>query len=169
MRSTATPAQLTVYGKVSEAFARTKLYMQQHKSSETSMISLGSRIMKLISLVYPVSRSWPEVMNIMLKNDTKIKWIDESQGVSLKKFMSAQHRNQTKDVKENLLKGLIIVDISSRVTVKHHRVWMDEADRNSQYLETYDAMRKTTESEREAKDPIMEQINKYTRNEGRRY
>ena len=107
-------------------------------------------------------------MNIMLKNDMKIKWIDESQNVPLKKFMSAQHRNQTKDVKENLLKGLIIVDIEP-VTVKHHRVWMDEADRNSQYLETYDAMRKTTESEREAKDPIMEQINKYVRNGGRRY
>ena len=81
--------------------------------------------------------------------------------------MSAQHRNQTKDVKENMLKGLIIVDIE-QVAVKHHRVWMDEVDRNSQYLETYDAMRKTTESEREAKDPITEQINKYTRNGGRR-
>ena len=30
---------------------------------------------------------------IMLKNDMKIKWMDESQGVSPKKFMSAQHRN----------------------------------------------------------------------------
>ena len=84
------------------------------------MISLGPGITKLNSVVYLGSRSWPEVMNIMLKNDMKIKWIDESQGVSLKKFMSAQHRNQTKDVKENMLKGLIIVDIEP-VTVKHHR------------------------------------------------
>ena len=46
---------------------------------------------------------------------------------------------------------------------------MDKADENSQRLETYDAMRKTTESEREAEDQIMEQVNKYTRNGGRRY
>ena len=46
---------------------------------------------------------------------------------------------------------------------------MDKADENSQSLETYDAMRKTTESEREAEDQIMEQVNKYTRNGGRRY
>ena len=42
VKSTTTPAQLTIDGKVSEAFARTKPFMQQHKSSETSMISLGS-------------------------------------------------------------------------------------------------------------------------------
>ena len=46
---------------------------------------------------------------------------------------------------------------------------MDKADENSQYLETYDAMRIMTESERETKDPITEQINKYVRNGGRRY
>ena len=46
---------------------------------------------------------------------------------------------------------------------------VDKADENSQRLETYDAMRKTTESEREAEDQIMEQVNKYTRNGGRRY
>ena len=86
-------------------------------------------------------------------HNMKIKWIDESQGMSLKKFMSDQQRNQTKDVKENMFKGLIIVDIEP-ATVKHHRVWMDKADENSQYLETYDAMHKTTESEREAKGPI---------------
>ena len=190
MKSKATPAKLTVDGKVSEAFARTKLFLQQHifnsKHSETemvrymtmfqfkylsltiSMISLGSGIMKLNSVVYLASRSWPEVMIIMLKNDMNIKWIDESQGVSLKKFMSAQHRNQTEDVKENMLKGLIIVDIEL-VTVKHHRAWVDEADKNSQCLETYYAMRKTMESECEAKDQITEQINKYARNGGRRY
>ena len=47
--------------------------------------------------------------------------------------------------------------------------WKDKADENSQCLETYDAMRKTTESEREAKDQITEQANKYARNGGRRY
>ena len=46
---------------------------------------------------------------------------------------------------------------------------MDKADENSQCLETSDdAMCKTTESEREAKDQIMVQINKYVRNGGRR-
>ena len=35
---------------------------------------------------------------------------------------------------------------------------MDKADENSQCLETYDTMRKTTQSEREAKDQITEQI-----------
>ena len=65
-------------------------------------------------------------MNIMMMSyiDMKIKWIDESQGVSLKKFMSAQHRNQTKDVKENMLKGLIIVDIEP-VTVKQRHAQND--------------------------------------------
>ena len=82
--------------------------------------------------------------------------------------MSDQQRNQTEDVKENLLKGLIIVDIEP-VTVKHHCVWMNKADENSQYLETYDAMRKMTENEREARDPIMVQINKYVCNGRRRY
>ena len=194
VKSTATPAQLTVDGKVSETFVRTKLFMQQHKSSETSMISLGSCIMKLDSVVYLASCSWPEVMNIMLMCDMKIKWIDESQGVSLKEFMGAQHRNQTEDVKENMLKGLVIVHCyrfdNEMIAVKSYKssdcsgwngwqnivieteygyAWVDKADENSQCLETYDAMRKTTESEREAKDQIMEQINKYTRNGGRRY
>ena len=44
---------------------------------------------------------------------------------------------------------------------------LDKADKNSQRPETYDAMLKTTE--REAKDQITKQINKYTRNGGRRY
>ena len=85
VKSIATPAQLTIDGKVSEALARTKLFMQQHKSSETSMISLGSSIMKLNSVVYLASRSWPEVMNIMMMShiNMKIMWIDDSQGVTL--------------------------------------------------------------------------------------
>ena len=46
---------------------------------------------------------------------------------------------------------------------------MDKADGNSQCLETYDTMRKTTESERNAKDQITEQANNSVRNGGRRY
>ena len=47
--------------------------------------------------------------------------------------------------------------------------WLDKADKNSQRLETDDAMRKTTENERETKDQITEQTNKYARKGGRRY
>ena len=49
---------------------------------------------------------------------------------------------------------------------------LDKADKNSQRPETQDAMRKTTEREREAKDQIMEQVHKYNKNArkgGRRY
>ena len=162
VKSIATPEQLTVDGKVSEALARTKLFMQQHKSSETSMISLGSRIMKLNSVVYLASRSWPEVMNIMMMShiNMKIKWIDDSQGVTLEKFMSIE-MIAVKSCKSSVYSRWngwqnIIIEI------EYGDTGMDKADENSQYLETYDAMRKMTESEREAKDPITEQINKYT-------
>ena len=77
-------------------------------------------------------------------------------------------RQETEDVEENKTKSLIIVDMEL-VAVKHHRAWVDKADENSQSLETYDAMRQTTGSEREAKDQITEQANKYARNGGRRY
>ena len=52
-------------------------------------------------------------------------------------------------------------------SVQHRIAWVDKADKNSQSPETYDAMRKTTE--REAKDQITKQINKYARKGGRRY
>ena len=55
------------------------------------------------------------------------------------------------------------------IETEYGHAQVDKADENSQRLETYDAMRKTTESEREAEDQIMEQVNKYTRNGGRRY
>ena len=109
--------------------------------------------------------------------DMKIKSC-QSQGVSLEKLMSVQQelrrtRQETEDVKENKLKDLIIVHCyqfdNEMIAVKHHHARVDKADENSQSLETYDAMRKTTESEREAKDQTMEQVNKYTRNGGRRY
>ena len=122
----------------------------------------------------------------------------QSQGVSLEKIMSVQEelrrtRQETEDVKEYKLKDLIIVHCyqfdNEMVAVKSckspdYSGWngwqsivieteycdalVDKVE-NSQRLETYDAMRKTTESEREAEDQIMEQVNKYTRNGGRRY
>ena len=46
---------------------------------------------------------------------------------------------------------------------------VDNADENSLSLEMYNAKLKTTESEREAKDQITEQANKYARNGGRRH
>ena len=159
VKSTATPAKLTVDGKVCEAFARTKLYSSTISTpySETEMM----RYMTMFITIFVT-------LLIMLMCDMKNK-SRQSQGVSLKKFMSIQQRNQTKDVKELvLLKGLIIVDIEL-VTVKHHRAWVDEADKKSQCLETCCARRKTMESEREAKDQIMVQINKYTCNGGPRY
>ena len=109
--------------------------------------------------------------------DMKIK-SRQSQGVSLEKIMSVQEelrrtRQETEDVKEYKLKDLIIVHCyqvdNEMIAVKHHHARVDKADEKSQSLETYDAMRKTTENEREAEDQIMEQVNKYTRNGGRRY
>ena len=118
----------------------------------------------------------------------KIKWIDDdSQGVPPEELRKI--RQETEDVKENKPKGLIIVDIEL-VAVKSHKspgssgwtgwqsivmeteygdAWVGKADENSQRLETYDAMRKTTESEREAKDQITEHINNKARKRGRRY
>ena len=86
VKGTATPAQLAVDGKVSETFARTRPFLQQHifnfihsetemmcymtmlqhkdLSLTTSMISLGSCTMKLNSVVSLAPCSWPEVMNI---------------------------------------------------------------------------------------------------------
>ena len=109
--------------------------------------------------------------------DMKIKSC-QSQGVSLEKIMSVQQelrrtRQETEDVKEYKRKDLIIVHCyqfdNEMIAVKRHLARVDKADEDSQSLETYDAMRKTTESEREAEDQIMEQVNKYTRNGRRRY
>ena len=95
-------------------------------------------------------------------------------------------RQETEDVKENKLKDLIIVHCyqfdNEMVAVKSCKspdysglngcqsivketeygdAQVDKADENTQNLETYDAMRKTTESEREAKGQTREQVNKY--------
>ena len=119
--------------------------------------------------------------------DMKIKWIDDSQGVPLEEL-----RRIRQDRKENKLKSLIIVvifhcnqfDIDEMIAVTSYKSpdysgwngWqsivieteygdaqVDKADENSQRLETYDAMRKTTESEREAGDQIMEQVKSQVR------
>ena len=100
----------------------------------------------------------------------KINWIDDSQGVPLEELRRT--RQEADDVKENRTEGLIIVEIEL-VAVKsckcpgssgwngwqsivneteYSDAWVDKADENSQRLETYDAMREMTESEREAKD-----------------
>ena len=106
----------------------------------------------------------------------------QSQGVSLEKLMSVKQelgrtRQEIEDVKEYKLKDLIIVHCyqvdnewqSIVIETEYGHAQVDKADENSQRLETYDAMRKTTESEREAENQIMEQVNKYTRNGGLRY
>ena len=95
--------------------------------------------------------------------DMKIKWIDDSQGVPLDELKRT--RQETEDVEENKTKSLTTVDMEL-VAVKHHRAWVEKADENSQSLEMYNAMRQTTENEREAKDQIKEQANKYARTEG---
>ena len=94
----------------------------------------------------------------------RIKWTNDSQGLQELR----RTRQETEDVEENKTKGLIIIDMEL-VAAKHQRAWVDKVDENSQRLETYDVMRKTTESEREVKDQITEQANKYACNGGRRY
>ena len=89
----------------------------------------------------------------------RIKWTDDSQGLQELR----RTRQETEDVEENKTKGLIIIEMEL-VAAKHQRIWVDKVDDNSQRLETYYAMRKTTESEREVKDQITEQANG-----GRRY
>ena len=73
VKGTATPAQLAVDGKVTEAFARTKPYLQQHIfnsiRSETEMMrymtmSQHKDLYLTTSMISLVSCSWPEVMNI---------------------------------------------------------------------------------------------------------
>jgi len=86
VKGTATASHLAVDGRVPEAFARTKPFLQQHifnsihsetemmrymtklqhkdLSLTTSMISLGSCTMKLNSVASLAPCSWPEVMNI---------------------------------------------------------------------------------------------------------
>lgn len=92
-------------------------------------------------------------------------------------------------LRENRPSGLAIVDIEL-VAVKACRgpgspgwngwqsvvverdygdAWLEKADEHRQRLESYDAMRKTTDAEREAKNHITEQAHKYANNASRRY
>ena len=108
---------------------------------------------------------------------------------NLELFEDDLEGHQNLPLKKNMLKGVIIVDIEM-IAAKSYKSpdysgwngwqsivfefecgddWMDKADGNSQCLETYDTMRKTTESERKAKDQITEQANNSVRNGGRRY
>ena len=107
----------------------------------------------------------------------KIRRIDEPQGVPIEELRRT--RLETEDVKKIELvavksckgqgssgwNGWRIIVIETECD----EAWLDKADKNSQRLETYDAMRKTTENERETKDQITEQTNKYARKGGRRY
>ena len=143
--------------------------MSQHKDLylTTSMISFALC-------------SWPEVMNIMLMCDMKIKWIDHSQGVPLDELKRTRQEVEDVDDVQNIemiaVKSCKSSDDSgwngwqSIVTeTEYGDAWVDKADENSQSLEMYNAMRQTTGSEREAKDQITEQANKYAHNGGRRY
>ena len=89
---------------------------------------------------------------------------------NVKLFEDDLEGHQNLPLKKNMLKGVIIVDIemiaaksykspdysrwngwqSIVIEFEYGDDWLDKADENSQCLETYDAMRKTTESEREA-------------------
>ena len=66
MKSTATPAKLTVDGKVPEAFVRTKFFMQQHVFNSMYSENEMMRYMTMFITIFVT-------LNILLKNDMKIK------------------------------------------------------------------------------------------------
>ena len=127
VKSTATPAQQAVDGKVTEVFARTKPHLQQHIfnsiHSEIEMMrymtmSQHKDLYLTTSMISLASCSQSEVMNIMMMCDMRIKWIDDSQFVPLEELRRT--KQETEDVKENRTKGLIIVEIEL-VAVKSHK------------------------------------------------
>ena len=149
-----------------KAFEATHIFSSTHSEIEMLRYMTMSQHKDLYLTTSMISFAlcrWPEVMNIVLMCDMKIKWIDHSQGVPLDELKRT--RQETEDVEENKTKSLITVDMEL-VAVKHHRAWVDKADENSQSLEMYNAMRQTTWSEREAKDQITEQTSVDVRNEG---
>ena len=108
----------------------------------------------------------------------KIKWIDD--GVPLDELKRTRQEAEDVDDVQNIekiaVKSCKSPDYSGWngwqnivIETEYGDALVDKTDENSQSLEMYDAMRKTTESEREAKDQITEQANKYARNGGRRY
>ena len=120
-----------------KAFEATHIFSSMH--SETEMVrymtmSQHKDLYLTTSMISFVLCSWPEVKNIMLMCDMKIKWR------MCHSMNSRRTRQETEDVEENKTKSLIIVD-KELVAVKHHRAWVDKADENSQSLEIYNAMR----------------------------
>ena len=107
--------------------------------------------------------------------DIKIKWIDHSQGVPLDELKRTRQEvedvNDVQNIEMIAVRSCKSSDYSGWngwqsivIETEYGDVWVDKTDENSQSLEMYNAMRQTTENEREAKDQITEQDNKYARN-----
>ena len=162
------------------AVEATRIFSSTHSETEMMRYMTMSQHKDLYlttSMISFALCSWPEVMNIMLMCDMKIKWIDHSQGVPLDELKRTRQEVEDVDDVQNVemiaVKSCKSSDYSawngwqSIVTeTEYGDTWVDKADENSQSLEMYKAMRQTTGSEREAKDQITEQANKYARNEG---
>ena len=114
---------------------------------------------------------------VMPHIDMKIKWIDDSQGVPLDELKRTRQEVEDVDDVQNIemiaVKSCKSSDYSgwngwqSIVSeIEYDDVWVDKTDENSQSLEMYNTTHQTTENEREAKDQIKEQDNKYARNGG---
>ena len=166
-----------------EAFEATHIFSSMHSETEMMRYMTMSQHKDLYlttSMISFALCSWPEVMNIMLMCDVKIKWIDHSQGVPLDELKRTRQEVEDVDDVQNIemiaVKSSKSSDYSgwngwqSIVTeTEYGDAWVRKADENSESLEMYNAMCQTTGSEREAKDQITEQANKYARNGGRRY
>ena len=109
----------------------------------------------------------------MLMCDMKIKWIDHSQGVLLDELKRTRQEVEDVDDVQNIemiaVKSCKSSDHSgSSLKLSTVTLGWTRLTKTVRSLEMYNAMRQTTENEREAKDQITEQVNKYARNEGRR-
>ena len=109
--------------------------------------------------------------------DTKIKWIDDSQGVPLDELKRTRQEvedvNDVQNIEMIAVRSCKSSDYSGWngwqsivIEIEYDDVWVDKTDENSQSLEMYNTTHQTTENEREAKDQIKEQDNKYARNGG---
>ena len=166
-----------------KAFEATHIFSSMHSETEMMRYMTMSQQKDLYLTTSMISFAlciWPEVMNIMLMCDMKIKWTDHSQGLPLDELKRTRQEAEDVDDVQNVemiaVKSCKSSDFSgwngwqSIITeTECGDAWVDKADENSQSLEMYNAMRQTTESEREAKDQITERAKKYARNGGRRY
>ena len=152
VKGTTTPTQRAVDGRVTGSRERhnTIGYREMLNFLEAYLSCTGFDACSL-QPTNGASGEYAGLLVIMPHISMKIKWIDDSQGMPLEELRRA--RQEIEDVMENRTKGLIIVVIEL-VAVKHHRAWVAKTHENSQRLETYDARRTTTESEREAKKII---------------